>query len=356
MNLLVYCAIILVCIAVWYLTRIFELSSELRGVKQYVVREKDNKLNARLMLWFMIAFFAFCIWQYIKYKDKLLPVAASEEGVELDTLLDFNFVIIIIVFFLTNFALFYFAWKYAHSPDRKATFYPDNHKLELAWTVIPGIALAFIIFFGLKTWNKITRDPAGEQYMLVELYPKQFDWTARYAGDDNKLGESNYKLVGDANPLGIDSTSQDSWDDFIVRDTLHLIKGVRVKFEFRSRDVIHSAYLPHFRQQMNCVPGMKTMLHFVPTITTDSMRMITHNPDFNYILLCNKICGASHYNMQMPIVVETKAQYDAWYNKKKTEVVFASKRPVVKEEPKTETPTVDSMHKDQMAPDTLKKP
>src|SRR6266516_2336687 len=122
MELLIYLAIILVCAAVWYLTRIFELSHELRGVKQYEVQHKDNKLNGRLMLTFLIAFFAFCIWQYFKYQDKLLPVSASEEGVELDWLLNFNFVIIIFVFFVTNFVLFYFAYKYSHSPDRKATF------------------------------------------------------------------------------------------------------------------------------------------------------------------------------------------------------------------------------------------
>ncbi|HEY6162158.1 MAG TPA: cytochrome c oxidase subunit II [Bacteroidia bacterium] len=326
MNLLIYLAIILVCTAVWYITRIFELSSEMRGDKQYEVKPKDNKMNGLLMLLFMFSFFAFCIWQFMKYKDKLLPVAASKEGAELDWLLNFNFIIIITVFFITNAVLFYFAFKYAGSPERKATYYPENHRLELAWTVIPGCVLAVIIFLGLKTWNKITREPAeGEKFMVVELYAQQFQWTARYSGDDNMLGESNYKLLGGTNALGIDSLDKNSWDDFIVSDTIHIPVGQRVKFVFRSQDVIHSAYFPHFRQQMNCVPGMHTMLHFVPTITTDSMRMITHNPDFNYILLCNKICGASHYNMQKPIVVESEADFKKWYEKKKTAVIFPSK-------------------------------
>ena len=332
MNLLVYLAIILACAAVWYLTRIFELSAELRGVKQYEVGYKDNKLNGRLMLLFLIAFFGFCIWQYVKYEDKLLPVSASEEGVELDWLLNFNFIIIIIVFFITNFVLFYFAYKYAgSSADRKATFYPENHKLELVWTVVPGIVLAVIIFFGLKTWTSITRDPEGEKFMSVELYGQQFQWTARYSGDDNMLGETDYKLVGGTNALGVDSMDQNSWDDFLVSDTIHLPLGERVKFVLRSQDVIHSAFLPHFRQQMNCVPGMKTMLHFVPSISTDSMRIITHNPAFDYILLCNKICGASHYNMQRVVVIESKEAFKKWFDKKKAGVIFASKKVVMPE-------------------------
>jgi cytochrome c oxidase subunit 2 len=347
MNLLIYLAIILVCAVVWYLSRIFELASELRGEKQYEVRPRDNRLNGRLMILFMVTFFAFCIWQFFKYKDKLLPVAASQEGAEIDWLLHFNFIIIIFVFFVTNFMLFYFAFKYAGSPERKATYYPENHRLELIWTVVPGCVLAVIIFLGLRTWNKITREPAeDEKFMLVELYAQQFQWTARYSGDNNTLGDANYKLIGGSNALGVDSMSEAGWDDFLVSDTLHLMVNKRVKFVFRSQDVIHSAYFPHFRQQMNCVPGMRTQLHFVPTITTDSMRRITHNPDFNYILLCNKICGASHYNMQRPIIVDDSVSFMKWYNEKKKSVIFASKAPKVSDAPKNDTPAPMTMTKD----------
>ena len=85
-----------------------------------------------------------------------------------------------------------------------------------------------------------------------------------------------------------------------------------VEFVFRSRDVIHSAYMPHFRAQMNTVPGVPTRFKMTPTITTDSMRMVLNDPDFDYILLCNKVCGAAHFNMQMKVVVESEEQYNAW--------------------------------------------
>ena len=344
MSFLILIAIVLFCIAAGQIMKIFELSSAMRGEKQYVVTDKDNRLNGRLMLTFLIAFFGFCVWQYVKYEDKLLPVSASEEGVELDWLLNFNFIIIIIIFFVTNACLFWFAYKYHGRTGHKATYYPENHKLELLWTIVPGIVLSVIIVLGLKTWTKITREPDGEQYMLVELYPKQFDWTARYSGDDNELGFANYKFITAANPLGVDSNDAKSYDDFLVNPggELHLLKGKRVKFVFRSRDVIHSAYFPHFRQQMNCVPGMTTQLHFVPTITTDSMRMITNDPSFDYVLLCNKICGASHYNMQLKIVVDEPEAFKKWYDETKSKVVFAGK--VSKE--KTEAPAVDSTKKD----------
>jgi cytochrome c oxidase subunit 2 len=101
-------------------------------------------------------------------------------------------------------------------------------------------------------------------------------------------------------------------DDQIVKGEFHLPVGREVEFVFRSRDVIHSAYMPAFRAQMNTVPGVPTRFKMTPTITTDSMRTALNDPDFDYVLLCNKVCGAAHFNMQMKVVVETEEQYEAW--------------------------------------------
>ena len=92
----------------------------------------------------------------------------------------------------------------------------------------------------------------------------------------------------------------------------------QVLMKFRSQDVIHSAYLPHFGVQMNCVPGMNTQFAFTPTKTTKQMRSELENDEFDYVLLCNKICGAAHYNMQIKVIVESQEEYDAWLNEQKT--------------------------------------
>ena len=101
-------------------------------------------------------------------------------------------------------------------------------------------------------------------------------------------------------------------DDKIMKGEFHLPVGREVEFVFRSRDVIHSAYMPHFRAQMNTVPGVPTRFKMTPTITTDSMRRVVNDPDFDYVLLCNKVCGAAHFNMQMKLVVESEESYKAW--------------------------------------------
>src|SRR5690554_390434 len=154
--------------------------------------------------------------------------------------------------------------------------------------------------------------------LIIELYAQQFSWSARYAGNDNTLGDANVRLIEGKNGLGVDMSDPNAQDDKVVRE-VHLPVGRRVLFKIRSQDVLHSAYMPHFRAQMNCVPGMVTQFSFIPTMTTQEMRetpeminKVAHinkirgkksaklvqngeealdSYEFDYLLLCNKICG-----------------------------------------------------------------
>ncbi len=315
MKFLIYVILILAAAALWQLVRVVELSAKLKGVDPNKVTEKDNRMNGRFYLVFMVLLWITSIWQLIAYKDKLLPEAASAHGVELDWLMNFNMLIIWIVFLLTNTVLFVMAWKYYGRDGARATYYTHNNKLEMLWTGVPAVVLFVIIFLGIRLWNSTT-SLADDNVRVIEIYAKQFSWTARYSGEDNKLGHANYKMILDANVLGLDSSDAASADDIIVSDTLYIPVGEEVNFRLRAQDVLHSAYFPHFRAQMNCVPGMETFFHFLPTKTTADMRKITGNPKFDFVLLCNKICGASHYKMQMIIVVGTIDEYKAFLKRR----------------------------------------
>ena len=135
------------------------------------------------MLLFMFAFFGSFIWLLVEYKDSFLPPSASAHGVLTDQLLNFNWIIVILVFIVTNALLFFFSFKYYDRPGAKAYYFPHDNKLEMIWTVIPAIVLAVIIIWGLRTWNDTTA-PSSEDALVIEFYSKQFDWTARYPGPD----------------------------------------------------------------------------------------------------------------------------------------------------------------------------
>jgi cytochrome c oxidase subunit 2 len=155
-KVLIFLVVVLAILMIAQLVRVFELAGELRGGNQNEVTEKHNKMNATLMLVFMFVFFGFCIWQYISWKDLMLPESASVHGLETDTLLNFNFAIIIFVFFVTEALLFIFAFKYYFRKDNKATFFAHSNKLEFIWTIIPALVLTVIIVYGIKSWNSIT--------------------------------------------------------------------------------------------------------------------------------------------------------------------------------------------------------
>src|SRR5690606_6869706 len=143
-------------------------------------------------------------------------------------------------------------------------------------------------------------------------------WITRYSGKDNTLGKSNYKLITDENPLGLETSDPAMKDDvYTTGNEMHIPVGQEIKFQFNARDVIHSAYFPHFRAQMNLVPGMNTFFTFKPTITTEEMRKITKNDKFDYVLLCNKVCGVAHYTMKMTVVVDTPEDFKKWLRKQK---------------------------------------
>ncbi|MBW6483006.1 MAG: cytochrome c oxidase subunit II [Vicingaceae bacterium] len=311
-------AVLLVIATAVQILKIAELRATESGKEIYEISAKQSKAQALLLMVFLVAYFGFFAWQVWKWGGLMLPVSASEHGVGVDELMNITLWFIIPVFIITHIFLFWFSYKYSFSETRKALFFSHSNKLEMFWTIIPSIALTVLILVGLSNWNKIMTPVASEQeHILIEVYGQQFSWTARYAGKDGKLGRASVEYIEGVNALGIDISDENAKDDKIVKGEFHLPKGVPVQFVFRSQDVMHSAYMPHFRAQMNVVPGLKTQFNFIPTITSEEMKKITNNENFEYILLCNKICGAAHYNMQMDIVVESKEDFEKWLAEQK---------------------------------------
>ncbi|MCB9188896.1 MAG: cytochrome c oxidase subunit II [Flavobacteriales bacterium] len=423
-SLLILIAVVAGVAAIIQLVRLNETASALRKEKtEEIVTDEENNFMAWGFLIFMFAFFGFTIWLMAKYGMGGLGPAASVHGEDTDWLLKLNYWIILPVFFFTNALLFVFAFKYKYNKNRRATYFSHSNKLELIWTVVPSTALAVIIFMGLKTWvNIMFTAPEEGNPMVVEAYAEQFQWTFRIAGENNNLGDADYKLIcpafeyvddhGDTvkfggNPMGIvtketvlaklahidqlvatlnsdlvkatgangdffepdeiinakmeqieilntlkyriesgiwptvmndtSSTNLAGMDDIYVPNDIYLIKNRPVTFKFRSKDVIHSAWFPHFRAQMNCVPGLQTSFTFTPNYTTKEFAELpetqahykeineihsemqkslgeeVENVDFNFMLICNKICGAGHHNMKRNIIVVEEGEYEKWY-------------------------------------------
>lgn len=345
--------ILLVLIVVGLLGFIALQVAKLRGI-DFLAGANWDKINARLFLGFFILGMIGAVGSIMVYSDYFLfDNAASEHGAEIDDLFWTTMAVVMFVFVLTNAVLFWFAYKYGKDGGRKAKFYPENHKLEMIWTVVPAIVLTILVIFGIRTWTDTMGTPDDDDMLTIEVSGEQWGWNLRYAGDDAKLGDIDVRLIGGSNIIGVDTTDPLTADDFLSNE-LVLMKGRRTDLKIRSRDVLHSVYLPHFRVKMDAVPGMDTRFHFVPTKTTEEYReylkenksyynvidtiMTTEvvtvdivNGDsiettqsvtdtiylydnFNYEMACTEVCGRGHFSMRKVVkVLEPEAWY-AWYD------------------------------------------
>lgn len=343
-SLLVIIVLVLLAVALWQLTKIFDLTQVgSKSDDSQIATDNDNNIHGYLMFGFLAFIYIFTIYSLLKWGDLPLHTPASEHGGTVDNLMNITWILIFTVQAITQVLLHYFAFKYRGNKDKKALYFADNNKLEAVWSVIPAVVLAGLILYGLYAWTNIMFIDDEEDTVVIELYAQQFKWTARYAGADQVLGKANVRLIDGVNAVGVDLADKNAQDDFLTTE-IHIPKGKKVHFKMRSQDVLHSAYMPHFRAQMNCVPGMVTEFAFTPIYTTAEYRELPFMIEkvarindlrakkstelvakggtaldpytFDYLLLCNKICGASHYNMQMKVVVDTPEDYKKWLSDK----------------------------------------
>jgi cytochrome c oxidase subunit 2 len=402
----------------------------------------QNNVNKWTMLIFMVVGLAAAIWEFGAHgKHILLNNSASEHGIDYDSMFTITLIVTSIVFFATQFLLFWFSFKYAHKDGQKALYLAHNNRLEVFWTIIPAIVLTLLVLRGHQTWRSVVYAEENNKGKIhsIEVFAYQFGWKARYAGEDGIMGIADYKFISGKNELGLAfkpevdslivelraqieaeklvindiksgaalaalktsytevenlrdyknmeslqkeidalnngekmdeaeasikrktkqidrilaiqnnskqfaSTFNGAANDDIVTQEIHIAKDSLVTFNFRSKDIIHSAWLPHMRAQMNVVPGMPTKFTFRPTKSTLEAKK-EFGETFEYYLYCNKICGVSHYNMKIKVVVETQAEVNAWLATQQPAFI---KKPVV-------APAVINSSDSTMQADTTKK-
>ncbi|MEJ7557346.1 MAG: cytochrome c oxidase subunit II [Pedobacter sp.] len=298
--------------------KVYELTREAQDKPEGI---NWNVVNGTLFVIFLVVGLYGVYWEYTVHGNMILPEAASEHGKKIDSMFNITLIITTIVFIATHIVLFAFAYFYKNTGKRKAYYYPHNNALERIWTIVPALVLTVLVLMGFLTWRSIfykIKDPNNKP-LSIEVTSSQFAWAIRYPGADGIVGIKNYKLIDGNNALGVDLKDANALDDQIA-DEVVLPVNKPVRFILTSKDVLHSFYMPHFRVQLNTVPGMTSFFEFTPTITSADMKVKTNDPKFEYVLLCAKICGAGHYNMQRKVRVVSQEEYNAWITEQGTYV------------------------------------
>jgi cytochrome c oxidase subunit 2 len=225
-------------------------------------------------------------------------------------------------FFLTEGIFVYALWKYAARPGEKSTYTHGSHKLEMLWTVVPALILLFIAFTQIKTWEHIkyvSRMPVPDQ--VFEVTARQFEWRFRYpTAEQNKAMLDGWK-EGQESKAATDWQREPQADDTHVVNEVHTWKGARVRFFLKSRDVIHSFFLPNMRIKQDALPG-KVIPVWFDTAGEHAVANCKKVGDGWVIdpdkvsqseLACAELCGWGHYKMRGIIYVHAdKADYEDW--------------------------------------------
>jgi cytochrome c oxidase subunit 2 len=325
MSLYLSIAIIaLIYVVIFQVAKASEYVSNLKGEENS--RKQNNKINGFLMIVFLVLGFigVYVCNEFFFSKTLLAHKAASVQGEKLDQMLWITLTVTGITFIITQFLLFFFAYKYQEKENRKVFFFTHSTKLELVWTAIPAITLTILVVFGLRNWFFFTGD-APKNAMVVEVTGKQFGWIFRYSGKDAVFGKKYYKNIDPAtNSVGIIWDDKYAQDDILTEQTMYVVKGQPVKLIIGSRDVIHDVGLTAFRLKMDAVPGIPTTMWFTPKYTTKEMREITGNPNYVYEISCDQLCGNGHYSMKGIIEVVEQDEYDLWMAKQKPQYFVAN--------------------------------
>lgn len=300
--------------------RLVRLVVRYTGYDPFAKWDRD-KVNMRLWMLVGLGGLALALWGTMKYASFTLPESASTHGKDIDALRTFTLSFTYPAFILVHLLLFYMIWRYYNGRSQAAVYQLTNHALERGVLIAISIPVVIIASWGIYVWNRPVygQKPADQQRTLeLEVVAEQFQWRVRYPGADGKLGRYHYTLIGGENVLGIDFTDPKAQDDILPQlKELHLPVGSLVTIHVRSKDVLHSLFLPHFRTHVYAVPGQKNQVMFVPTITTREMRRRLGDPEFDYELACNQLCGGAHYNMRMKVIVETWDEFEQWLSQQK---------------------------------------
>ena len=231
-----------------------------------------------------------------------LPPLASEHGAGIDRMLRYLLIAVGSLYVIGNAVLGYFVWRF--SRQGKVTMRAASNKAERRWSLIPIVVMLVVaeggvFVLGLPVWGKYYGAPPSD-VMTVEVTAEQFAWNVRYAGPDGKFGRTSAQLITWNNPIGLDPKDPNGKDDLVLLNDIHLPVNKPVRIRLRSKDVIHSFYVPNFRVRQDTVPGMTIDIWFVPTQTGE------------FELACSQLCGFGHYSMKGLVDVVSPDEFEKW--------------------------------------------
>lgn len=250
------------------------------------------------LLWILIVV---SLWLFLVQEQWWFPTLASNHGASLDGIFSVVLIVTGIAFVVVQGIFGYFVARYGQRGNERASNWHDNLKVETLLVIVTAVILTVLVFMGQRVWAAIYYVEAPQDALLIEVTGEQFVWTFHYPGADGQFGRKDPALISQANQVGLDREDPVAKDDIVTLNQMHIPVNQPVRVRLRSKDVIHSFFLPNFRVKQDTVPGMAIEIWFVP------------NKAGEFEIACAELCGLGHYRMRAFLTVdESREQFDRW--------------------------------------------
>jgi len=239
------------------------------------------------------------VWMFASGKWWFTP-AISAHAPQLDAQFIRTAIVVAVAFVAAQLALAFAIFRYGRRGNQRACYSQGNAKLEWLWTIITAIVFIGLAITGQSVWLNLQLAEPDTNAVEIAVVGQQFQWNFHYPGADNKFGKTEPQFINDRalNFVGIDPTDANGKDD--TQTTTLLIPVDRpIALSMRSKDVIHSLFVPALRIKQDAVPGLTVGVLFTAKQTG------------KYEIACAELCGSLHYNMKAYLLVLTQEEYDS---------------------------------------------
>lgn len=234
-----------------------------------------------------------------------LPVLASVEGREIDTLMYLVHFLMLALF--VGWAIFFIIALVRFRKTKNPTVSYQGSSSAVSTTVELGVAIIEIVLlfaFSIPFWaTHMGSLPQGKDIVDIRIVAQQFAWNVHYPGLDGKFGKTSSQFL-DNNAVGLDPNDPNGKDDITTMNQLYLPVGKTVLIHLTSKDVVHSFAIPEMRVKQDTIPGLSTAVWFTP------------NKTGQYEIVCSQLCGLGHYQMRGFVTVESQNEFNQWIQQK----------------------------------------
>jgi cytochrome c oxidase subunit 2 len=207
-----------------------------------------------------------------------LPEDVSPYGAGIDSLFYLIYYITAAAFLVVTVLMLVFLVKYRYREGRRAVYTHGHTGMEITWTIIPAVVFIGLGLASKAKWDELKRTiPPTDT--VIRVTAKQFNWEILYPGPDGKF---------------------DTADDKQVDNEMHVPVGKPIRVILKSKDVIHSFFMPNLRFKQDTVPGREIQAWFQA------------DKPGKYEIPCAELCGFGHSGMKGWLYVLSADDYQQW--------------------------------------------